>query len=102
MTATKLTRTQREVLEKAARHPKGRVYVQAWTQHTGSPFGGHQKSGGLRQYAAIRKLVEMGLLTDYRVSHSSGCDRGQEWYGGQTIYSTEAVAFITEEGRKAL
>lgn len=96
--AIKLTKTQKEVLAKAAERSNGRVYVQAWSQRCRRSV----KGGGRRQHDAMIKLVEMGLLSDLRQSHNSGYAPGGEWNNGNKIYSTEAVAFITEAGRKSL
>lgn len=93
MTATKLTKTQREVLERAAKNSKGRVYVQEWSQGS--------KGGGVREHNAIKQLVAMGLLTDYHVSHNDGYT-GSQWNHPTKIYSSESTAFITEVGRQAL
>lgn len=98
MTKTvKLTKTEAEVLRDAARHPKGRVYVQDWSRAS-HKWGGKGEGGGRRYHAAMCKLRDKGLLDGYR----SSSNNGPSPLGFITIYSTEAVAFITESGRQAI
>jgi hypothetical protein len=96
-TMKKLTKTQREVLEEAARKSKGRVGVHAWTRESGR-FGGKGSSGGQRKLTAILSLVEMGALDSLKIDHHSG----RLPLGELTIYSTEAAATITDAGRELL
>lgn len=98
--AIKLTKTQREVLERAARKASGRVGVHAWSQHVGAPFSGKEKGGGRRELAAMLRLVEMGLMGGLVIDHHH--DQPRYDNRGWTIYSTEAAATITEAGREAI
>ena len=90
----KLTKTERELLERAARKPSGYLYAQEWWS-TGEK--GHS-SHGSRATNAIRNLVTRGLAENLSVDSNSGPTIDSF----STIYSTEVTAKITDAGREAI
>ncbi len=92
MTAT-LTKTERELLEKAARKPQGTVYAMTWWS-TEAKCTSH----GNRAMNALKSLVAKGLADNYRASSNHGPNVS----GFGTTFATEFAATITEAGRNAI
>jgi hypothetical protein len=91
MTAIKLNKTQRALLEKATRNHRGSVAIVRGFQT------GAKGSYGNRATAALRQLRDMGLVGPIQTS------TGREYYGnGECDHYTEAWATITEAGRESL
>lgn len=92
MTAVKLTKTQRALLERAARNARGTVAIcHGWRS-------GARGSYGSRDSKTLVQLRDMGLVG--KIEFSSG----RHYYGGhgECDHYTEAWATITEAGREAI
>jgi hypothetical protein len=90
---TRLTKTERALLEEATRNPRGSIYAMIW-RSTSSQGGPH----GTRSAMAVKALVAKGLADDLKVRSNHGAN-GDGW---GTTHATEFSARITEAGRKAL
>jgi hypothetical protein len=88
-----LTRHEREVITDAMSRADGRVYAQDW-ERAARKIGGRGSGGGRLRHQAIRSLVDRGYLDRYHATHSNGCLP----LGDITVYSTDAVAYLTDEG----
>ena len=90
-TKLKLTKTEREMLERAVRDGSGTVTAMHW-------YVTHTKAGlqGTRSTSAIRTLHLKGLVGE--VKHESRADCGPV----NSVHSTEFWAKITDAGREAI
>jgi len=93
MTAVRLTKTERALLEKATRNGRGNLSAMTWWSSSAKCT-----SHGNRAMRAIKSLVAKGLAEDLH-SESNHAPNSDGW--GST-HATEFWATITDSGRKAL
>lgn len=93
MTAIRLNKTEREMLEKAARKPWGTLYAMTWWSTTAKCT-----SNGNRAMKALKSLVAKGLADNYKAESNHGPNVD----GWGSTHATEFTAKITEAGREAL
>jgi hypothetical protein len=89
----KLTKTERALLEGAARDPDGTLRAWLWSGMTSRPG-----PGGKRAVSALQGLVHKGLADGFRAESTSGPD-GDD---AGRMHTTEFTARITAAGREAL
>jgi hypothetical protein len=96
----KITKTQRALLERAARNSYGRTSVVTGWYTTRKSGGRHY---GTREYLAAKALVEAKLLVRVGdADHSATGIRGPKGGYVGTHYGTDWGYAITEAGRVAL
>jgi hypothetical protein len=91
--APRLTKTERALLEEAARRPGGALTAWIWSRTST-----RSRPRGKRAASALHSLVRKGLADGFRAESTAGPDVD----GAGRTHSTEYTARITAAGRAAL